>query len=339
MVLLAVGAVIVTVIVVLGVKSLLMARKAKKDTLRMNEIMKSAAEDDRPGMYVDGQKLRDRSGSEVVMRGVNHAHSWFREYDETAFQAIADTGANAIRIVCACGIRWDSDDRGSLAECIEKARSLGMTAIVEVHDGTGNDDISLLEGIADYWCAMADVLNGTEDYCIVNIANEWGGKRNADLWRDGYTKVIPKLRAAGIRNVLMVDAAGWGQYGSCIAKYGVDVFDSDPCRNTMFSVHMYGLSGGAPVLVRKNLRAATEHGLCVCVGEFGWKHSDGPVAEDYIMKYCSEQGIGYLAWSWKGNSGGVEYLDMTSEWDGSALTEKWGDKVVNGEYGIKATSR
>ena len=56
------------------------------------------------------------------------------------------------------------------------------------------------------------------------------------------------------------------------------------------------------------------------------------------MQYCTEAGVGYLAWSWKGNGGGVEYLDMTSDWDGENLSAEWGEKVVNGEYGIRNTS-
>lgn len=79
--------------------------------------------------------------------------------------------------------------------------------------------------------------------------------------------------------------------------------------------------------------------MCVCVGEFGYKHSDGDVDEAYIMQYCQENGIGYLGWSWKGNGGGVEYLDITNEWDGSALSPEWGEILINGENGIKSTSK
>ncbi len=291
------------------------------------------------GLFVDGTQLLTAEGEPVLLRGINHAHCWFRNEDETAFSAIADTGANCIRIVCASGQRWESDTADSLAEAIERARTLGMLAIVEVHDGTGDNDIETLEKIGEFWCEMTDVLAGTEEYCIVNIANEWCGSHSAGKWKKGYTQVIPTLRKAGIHNVIMVDAPGWGQYGKAIGKYGVDIFESDPERNTMFSVHMYGFSGGSVRRIRQNLTAATDHNLCVCVGEFGYTHSDGDVKEEYLMRYCEEQKIGYLAWSWKGNSGGVEYLDLANEWDGSVLSAEWGEQVVNGEYGIRATSK
>lgn len=291
------------------------------------------------GLYVDGTALRTASGEQVVLRGINHAHCWYRSEDETAFAAIADTGANCIRIVCACGIQWEADTAESIAAAIERARELGMLSIVEVHDGTGDNSIETLKSIGDFWCGLSDVLAGTEGYCIVNIANEWCGKHNADTWKDGYTGVIPMLRGAGIKNVIMVDAPGWGQYGKAVGKTGIDIFESDPERNTMFSVHMYGFSGGSERSIRAHLNAGLERNLCVCVGEFGYTHSDGDVKEDYLMQYCTEQDIGYLAWSWKGNSGGVEYLDLASEWDGSVLSADWGENAVNGKYGIRATSK
>lgn len=290
------------------------------------------------GFYVDGTALRTADGTPFVMRGINHGHNWFLEQEETAFDAIAATGSNCIRIVLSDGQRWKKDEKYALKEAINAATSRGMIPIVEIHDGTGSDDIEVLTKIAEYWCEMAEVLNGTEGYCILNIANEWCGGWKAKLWRDGYTKVIPMIREAGIKNAIMVDAAGWGQFGYSIRKYGAEVFNSDPLKNTMFSVHMYGMSGRFNWLIRFNLEGATKQNLCVCVGEFGWKHSDGDVKEEYLMQYCEENKIGWLAWSWKGNSGGVEYLDMAETWDGSKLFE-WGDKVVNGEFGIKKTSQ
>ena len=58
-----------------------------------------------------------------------------------------------------------------------------------------------------------------------------------------------------------------------------------------------------------------------------------------IMEYCEKNGIGYMGWSWKGNSGGVEYLDIANEWDGSVLSPDWGEVLVNGENGIKKTAK
>ena len=289
------------------------------------------------GFYVNGRTLYTSSGSPLIMRGINHGHNWFPQQEDIAFDAIAATGSNCIRIVLSSGQRWKKDDAEAVKHVIEAAISRGMVSVIEVHDGTGSDDIEVLTQIADYWCQMSEVLKGTENYCILNIANEWCGSWKSKRWRDGYVKVIPMLRKAGIKNTIMVDAAGWGQFGYSIRKYGREVFNSDPLKNTMFSIHFYGTSGRFEWLIRYNLEGVRKQNLCVCVGEFGWTHSDGDVKEDYLMQYCSENDIGYIAWSWKGNSGGVEYLDLAQEWDGSKLSD-WGNKVINGQYGIRKTS-
>lgn len=291
------------------------------------------------GFQVQGTKLLDANGNEFVFRGVNHAHTWYKDYDKTAIPAIAATGSNTVRIVFANGIQWSKDDAATLRQVIELCKQNGLIVIAEVHDGTGSDSIETLEKITDYWIEMKDVLIGNEAYVILNIANEWVGQWNSELWRDGYVSVIPRLREAGITNTILVDSAGWGQYGKCLADYGKEVLMSDPLQNTMFAVHMYGTAGGKEETIRENLEGAIRQELCVCVGEFGQNHSDGDVKEDYIMRYCTENQIGYLGWSWKGNSGGVEYLDIALEWNGSRLSNDWGEILINGPYGIRETSK
>lgn len=290
------------------------------------------------GFSVSGTQLLDANGNSFVMRGINHPHSWFTAQDDTALEAIAATGANTVRIVCGSGQQYTRDSAESLNALTDKCRDLGMISILEVHDITGKDDESLLETAADFWISVKDALIGRESYVILNIANEWVGTWDGQTWCDGYTAVIPKLREAGIKNTIMVDAAGWGQYGQSVSDFGEKVLAADPDGNTMFSVHMYGTAGKNKATITRNLKPAADKGLCVIVGEFGWNHTDGDVDEEYIMQYCAENGIGWLAWSWKGNGGGVEYLDLADEWDGSALSD-WGNTVINGENGLKATSQ
>ncbi|MBR1752167.1 MAG: cellulase family glycosylhydrolase [Ruminococcus sp.] len=291
------------------------------------------------GFHVDGTKLLDANGNEFIMRGVNHAHSWFASNDPVALMAIDDTESNCVRLVLADGVQWTKDSVDTINSLVEKCKEYHMIAVVEVHDATGKDSITDLQKAADFWIEMKDALIGNEDYVILNIANEWVGQWKSDTWAEGYTSVIPQIRAAGIKNTIMVDAAGWGQYGQSIADKGQEVFDSDPDKNTMFSIHMYGSAGKNAKTIEKNLTGVTDQGLCVCVGEFGYKHSDGDVDEGFIMEYCQENEIGWLGWSWKGNGGGVEYLDLSNDWEGQDLSSEWGEVLVNGEFGIKATSK
>ena len=124
--------------------------------------------------------------------------------------------------------------------------------------------------------------------------------------------------------MIMIDCAGWGQYPTSIKEEGASVFASDPDKNTVFSMHMYEYAGGTADMVKNNIDGALQCGAPVLVGEFGLKHTDGDVDEATVMSYCEQNDMGYISWSWMGNSGGVEYLDLVSSWDGSKLTE-WGE--------------
>lgn len=290
------------------------------------------------GFQVDGTRLLDANGNEFVFRGVNHAHTWFENTAFEAIPAIAASGCNSVRIVLACGIQWNKNSLDDVRLIINLCKKYDLIAILEVHDGTGNDSKETLRQICDYWIEIKDALIGNEEYVILNIANEWMGSYLKEFWAEAYAEIIPQLRDAGIKNTIMVDAGGWGQNGACIVENGADVLASDALGNTMFAVHMYGTAGGSEKKIKSVLDGARDNGLCICVGEFGYYHSDGDVKEEYIMQYCTEQNIGYLGWSWKGNGGGVEYLDIAKTWDGSQLSEEWGEVLINGEYGIKNTS-
>lgn len=292
------------------------------------------------GFKVVGDTLYDAKGNEFVMRGINHAHTWFRNNMDTALEGIAATGANTVRIVLSDGDQWTRIPVEEVKKVIDKCKSLKMIAVVEVHDGTGKDDVSYLNNAVDYWIEVKDALIGNEAYVILNIANEWYGSwDNLDKWADGYKQAIPKLRAAGIKNTIMVDAAGWGQLSNSFIKYGKDVLAADEQQNTMFSIHMYGTAGKNKSTIKKAINGAIVLDMCLVVGEFGHDHSDGDVDEATILSMSVEKNKGYIGWSWKGNGGGVEYLDIAKDWAGTTLSSDWGEVLINGKNGIRETSK
>lgn len=288
------------------------------------------------GFYVSGGKLYDSTGKPFYMRGINHGHSWFKNDLNTAIPAIAKTGANTVRIVLSNGTQYTKDDLNSVKNIINVVNANKMIAVLEVHDATGKDDYNSLDAAVNYWISIKEALIGKEDRVIVNIANEWYGTWNGSAWADGYKKAIPKLRNAGIKNTLIVDAAGWGQYPQSIVDYGQSVFAADTQKNTVFSIHMYEYAGKDAATVKANMENVLNKGLALIIGEFGGYHTNGDVDEYAIMKYGQEKGVGWLAWSWYGNSSGLEYLDMATGPNGSLTS--FGNTVVNDTYGIKNTS-
>lgn len=297
----------------------------------------SAASTPVKGFYVSGTTLYDATGKPFVMRGVNHAHTWYKNDLAAAIPAIAATGSNTVRIVLSDGGQWTRDDLASVENIIELCDQYKLITMLEVHDATGSDSVTTLNRAVDYWISIKDALIGKEDRVIVNIANEWFGPWSSEGWANGYKAAIPALRNAGIKNTLVVDSAGWGQYPTSIFEKGLEVANTDPLKNMIFSIHMYEYAGGNETTVKNNIDSALALNIPVIIGEFGHKHSSGDVDEATILSYTQEKKVGWLAWSWYGNGGGVEYLDLATGPAGS-LTE-WGKTVVNGTYGTLATSQ
>lgn len=301
-----------------------------------NSVQKSASQS--VGFHVDGTTIRDANGSEFIMRGVNIAHAWYTDKTETSIKASAKLGTNVVRVVCANGSQWTKTSYDEIKKIIQICKENNQVCILEAHDATGSDNISDIEKCADYWIEMKDLLNENSNYVILNIANEWAGKWDGATWAEGSTKAIQKIRNAGIKNMIMIDSAGWGQYPDSIKDYGKSVFESDPDKNTVFSIHMYEYAGGDSNTVRNNIDNCLGIGVPVVIGEFGGQHTNGDVDEETIMSYCTEKHVGYLGWSWKGNNSDLAYLDVSNDWEGTSLTE-WGNSLFYGDYGIKNTSK
>ncbi|MFD1321040.1 cellulase family glycosylhydrolase [Micromonospora sonneratiae] len=292
------------------------------------------------GFYVSGGRLYEANGAEFVMRGVSHAHTWYANRTGS-FAGIKSLGANTVRVVLSSGDRWTRNDAADVANVIDLCRQNRLICVLEVHDTTGYGEqagaITLARAV-DYWLSIASVLAGQEQYIIVNIGNEPYGNQNYGTWAADTSDAIRRLRAAGFDHTIMVDAPNWGQdWAFTMRDNAQSVFDSDPDRNTLFSIHMYGVFDTAGE-VTDYLGRFRSAGLPIVVGEFGHDHSDGNPDEDTIMAYSQANGIGYIGWSWSGNGGGVEYLDMVTDFDAGRLTS-WGQRIFNGANGIGQTAR
>ncbi|WP_211370236.1 cellulase family glycosylhydrolase [Nonomuraea turkmeniaca] len=292
------------------------------------------------GIHVSGTKILESNGQEFVMRGTSHAHTWYASRTK-AFADIKSLKANTVRVVLSGG-RWTANNAADVANVVQLCKQNKLICVLENHDTTGYGEQSgayTLDQAADYWISVKSALVGQEDYIIVNIGNEpIGNNAVTPGWAARTTAAIQKLRDNGFDHALMVDAPNWGQdWQFTMRDNARAVFDSDPDKNTIFSVHMYGVFDTASE-VTAYLDAFKTAGLPLVVGEFGHNHSDGDPDENTIMAQAVSRGIGYLGWSWSGNSGGVEYLDQVTNFDVTQLTP-WGQRLFNGANGIAATSK
>ncbi len=292
------------------------------------------------GFTVANGKLYEANGNQFIMRGVNHAHTWYT-HQTSSFANIKALGANTVRVVLSSGDRWTRNSADDVANVISLCKTNRLICVLEVHDTTGYGEQSgavSLDRAVDYWISIADVLRGQEAYVIVNIGNEPHGNQGYAAWTTDTSNAIKRLRNANFDHTIMVDAPNWGQDWTFTMRDNAStVFAADPDRNTVFSIHMYGVFDTAAEISDYLGRFRTA-GLPIVVGEFGHNHSDGNPDEDAILSYTQANGIGWLGWSWSGNGGGVEYLDLAVNFDPNNLST-WGQRLFNGANGIKATAK
>jgi mannan endo-1,4-beta-mannosidase len=288
------------------------------------------------GLHVSGRDIIESGGgAPFVMRGISHPYAW-RKDQSRAFADIKRLGANTVRVVLT-----SAESAGEVADVIARCREQRLVCVLENHDTTGYGErpgAVTLDRAADFWAGLAPVLAGHEGFVVVNLGNEPFGNGDTSGWTAATSAAVGRLRAAGLHHLIMVDGPNWGQDWSGVMRDGAPaVFAADPEHNTVFSVHMYGVYGTADK-VTAYFDAFRRAGLPLVVGEFGWRHTDGDVAENAIIDGAQARGIGYLGWSWSGNGGGVEYLDAAESFDPGRLTD-WGRRLFEGPNGIRATAK
>ncbi|WP_030667580.1 cellulase family glycosylhydrolase [Streptomyces rimosus] len=292
------------------------------------------------GIRVSNGRVYEANGNEFVIRGVSHAHAWHPERT-SSLTHIAAKGANTVRIVLGSGDRWPRTSASEISSLIGRCKANKLICVLEVHDTTGYGEdgaATSLSRAADYWISVKGALKGQENYVVINIGNEPFGNTNYGAWTGATKNAVSKLRNAGIHHALMVDAPNWGQdWSHTMRDNAASVFNADPDRNTVFSVHMYGVYDTAAE-VRDYLNHFIDKHLPIVVGEFGSRHSDGDPDEDAIMETAQSLKMGYMGWSWSGNGSGVEYLDMVNGFDANSLTN-WGRRFFYGSNGISTTSK
>jgi mannan endo-1,4-beta-mannosidase len=291
------------------------------------------------GLHIADGRLVESNGNDFVMRGVNHPHAWFAG-ETQSFADIKEYGANTVRVVLGSGQRWGPNSPEDVANVIELCKANRLICVLEVHDTTGYGEeatAATLDQAADYWIGLKDVLVGQEDYVVINIGNEPWGNTDSAGWTEPTVAAVQKLRDAGFEHTLMVDAPNWGQDWEGVMRANAQqVYDADPTGNLLFDIHMYSVYDTAQE-INDYLNAFVDAGLPIVVGEFGAPGDEyGDPDEDTIMATTQELGLGYLAWSWSGNTDPI--LDLVLNFDPTQLSE-WGERAFNGPNGITETAK
>jgi len=287
-----------------------------------------------PGLRTNGRYLEAPTGERIVLKGVNHETVWLNKTGDPDFAEIAKTKANAVRIVWTIANGTPAGLDLAITNCIKQ----GMIPIVELHDATG--DWSKLSTVVDAWVGTyLTTLKKHEKYVIVNVGNEIGQTVTDANYQAGYNTAVQRMRRAGIRCPILIDASGYGQSYTSISNSANAIIAADSLSNVMFSVHMYwplkwnGTKAQVETKVRNALDDAIAKNIPLIVGEFAEAFTDAGVvaASDSIpfrtiIAECNKREIGWLPWSWDGNNPQTD-LDMTTNSTYAGL-QTWGLEIM-----------
>jgi mannan endo-1,4-beta-mannosidase len=289
------------------------------------------------GFTVSGTQLIAAGGKPFIQKGFAIPLAWFiSDVNGNIANMKKVTNANCLRIVMN-----ESTTDANWHSCVEQCIANKIIPEVEIHDVTCGTDANALNNVAKWWVGKASYVTQANiaKYILINIANEWGdwamAKNNPTTWRDAYKTAVATMRSGGINTTLVIDAPDCGQdltNGATLKSYAMDVFNSDTKKNCLFTVHLYGewCKGGSSPTV--GLPAIKNAGIPFIVGEFAAQSSAGTLDAASVISTCETNKIGWMAWSWKGNSEPI--IDMSSDWAGANLTS-WGKTAVTGTYGTK----
>ncbi|MFF5078319.1 cellulase family glycosylhydrolase [Actinoplanes sp. NPDC000266] len=289
------------------------------------------------GLHIVGRNIVEANGQTFVMRGVNHPHAWYANRTNSIAD-IKAAGANTVRVVLSGG-RWTANTASDVANVISLCKANKLICVLEDHDTTGyGEDAAAytLDQAVNYWIGLKSVLQGQEDYVVINIGNEPIGNTNPGQWTAATVAAIQKMRSNGFQHLLMVDAPNWGQDWQYVMRDNAQtVLNADTQKNTVLSIHMYAVFN-QPSSITSYLDLFESKGWPLVIGEFGWQFASGEVSDETILAEAVKRNLGYLGWSWSGNTDPI--LDMTTNFDASQLTT-WGQRIVNGPNGLKATAK
>jgi len=304
------------------------------------------------GFFVLNGTLYDPNGNAFRMRGVNRVH-----WDSDSAAGIALSKANTVRTFI--------DFMQPVAKNVNliQTQNINNSEVpVVTYAGIGNGhqltscntDPAVLQAAVQAWTSQASAWTALNKYMIVNIANEWGPANSTD-WENNYISAIASLRQAGYTGPLMIDTGGCGEDISDLLSYATAVFNSDPEKNVIFSLHLYynatqALSGN---WLQQLAALSQSAGMLFVVGEFGPGRNIGPapttVTPGQIITAAESAGLGWLAWAWDDNNMGGgdsdnDWFSMTYAGPGiyntpADLTDYGQDIVLNSTYGLNTLAK
>lgn len=318
------------------------------------------------GFFVSGGRVFDPNGNEFVIRGTNY-EVWADVRDQnTAIAGMNRARINAARLNFPAGTSPGTEVfNGST---VQRFVNAGIVPIVAGFSPSGqwpepsdspearatvttcSDNPAPLNAAVDNWVGpQRSWLVNNEKYVVLNIANEWGSADTA--WRDAYIGAVRRIRSAGIKAMIMIDAGGsCGQNAQSIESYGNAIVAADPQHNIVFSLHMYAFWRNSadpeigawgdpfpnermPYDMSAELERVRASGQAIVVGEYcGWP---GSVEDDQCafalepaLAAFESKGVGYMSWEWMNVHVPVASVTLDNRYTRSSDLSYWGRTTI-----------
>lgn len=304
-------------------------------------------------IHTNGSYILGPCEDTLLIKGVNYApYNWGYSPNELKIEEIAQTGANAVRVV------WYKNtnvplygDYVALDSVMSKCVQNDLIIILELHDQTCSNGVNGLIQLTDWWSG-AEVLTLLEKYkhsVIVNFANEalhvmWAVNPSgaAAAFESTYASIVSSLRTInGFDYPIMIDASDCGQHAGLFVQNNLaqNLIDADPIHNLIFSAHAYwfGYAGNDSTQMAVKVNAVVDAGIPFLLGEVANWQDDVQLCQyelNYqpLLEHCESKNVGWLAWSW--DHDGCSARQLSSSGDFADLTPYGFDVVYNPVYGM-----
>ena len=348
--------------------------------------IQSCSKDDVPILVgtpfkVNGNFLTDPCGQQILLKGMNKMSVFDQQdiYGTQYFPEIAKTNANSVRIVWLA--TYDSPQQlAQLDSLIRNCMKQKMIPMVELHDATCQ--WFMLDEVVNFWI-KPEVVSLVQKYqhaLLVNIANEAGGLDvneepetiTEQQFIQGYKDAITKMRNAGIKTPLIIDASDCGKNLDILISTGPTLMQHDPEHNIMFSVHTYWSKldiqlNAQPTFIKDQLQKAANANIPLLLGELcaygGFPNSSdetlicspaGAVDYQTFLVEAASHNMGWMAWEWGPGNGFFKrkpvvlcpQMDITTDGTYNSIVNvsandvnAWGKEVViTSPHSLKNTS-
>ena len=256
------------------------------------------------GLFVLNGVLYDSRGVPFVINGLN-----IDDAGSSPEPGMSNANANAVRYNV-----YQVFDLPTMVSAANSYITYDQVPILTVQNLVGPSDAKLsgdtnltdLQNVVAQWNSSFSALSTAPlaKHMILNIANEWG-PADSTAWRDAYIAAVTSLRNAGYTCPLMIDAGGYGQDPGDLLNYAAAVFNADPQKNIIFTIHLYNSAasalGGNPNVLQQLAALSASEGMVFAVMEFGPAESvlnATNISAAQVIEASRAAGLGWAAWAW-----------------------------------------